>query len=159
AVDVELDLADRRGDRVVGAGVVQGPRGSGAHRLQRATGVGAGVVILLLGGEDEQRVRRVDAVGREASEERREPGIGVGEVLLAAGVAWPHRVAGGAAPRLSRRAAVRELLVVHVGDVAVDDGYPGFEHVRDVGEALRRRRAEAREAGIELWRPRLSRME
>src|SRR5262249_39826733 len=151
-VHVELDLADRRAPGRVGVGarVADRARRAGARRLEGTADVGAGVVILLLRREDEQGVRGGDAVCSKALEEGRERRVVGSEVGLVARVAWPQGVPGRGAPRLPGRAAVRELLVVGVGDVRVRDRNAGLLHVGDVREGLRGGRAEAGEARIEL---------
>src|SRR5262249_51995053 len=102
-VDVELDLADRRtsGRGGVAARVAERTGRARARRLERAADIGAGVVVLLLGGEDEQRVRAVDAVGRQALEEGGERGVVRSQVRLVARVAGSHGVARSRATRLA----------------------------------------------------------
>src|SRR5262249_4715030 len=143
----------------VAARVADGARGARARRLKGATDVGAGVVVLLLGREDEQGVRGVYAVGGEALEEGRERRVVGSEVCLVTRVAGAHGVHGCGADRLTGRAPVREFLVVGVGDVHVRDGNAGLLHVGDVREGLRGGRAETGEARIELWCARLSRVQ
>ena len=116
-----------------------------SHGVVHAVAVGrrgraADEVIALVDGEDEQRVRLVDAVGRQAREEGRE-GVVVGLEL--------RDVAGrpGAVGRV--RVAGHAVEVVRVRDVRVRDRDAVLLHRGDVGQRDRGLHAvEARETRL-----------
>ena len=114
-----------------------------------AADVGAGEVVVLLRADDEQRVLRRDAVLREPVEELRERLVVALGVLDVAGVAGAECVAeaGGAG---GRAVEAPVLALVDVGDVAVRHRNAGLLHGRELREALRGGRAEAREADVAL---------
>ena len=131
APQVAVDLADRPG------AVVARDRDAVATRVGRGR---AGEVVALVHGEQEQRVRLVDPVRREAIEELLEGDVVVVQLLDVA--------------RLSR--GVREVdvpgvavPVVGIRDVAVGDRDPGLLHLRDPGQRDRRLHpVEAGEADV-----------
>src|SRR5204863_8450842 len=84
----------------------------------------AGEVVVLVGGDDEQRVGRGDAVVVQPVEERAE------RVVVG--------LQRGDVPRLTRPVrGAAGVLVVGVGDVPEGDRYPGLLHLGDVAERVR----------------------
>ena len=106
-------------------------------RVRRVGRSGASCeVVTLVDGDDEERVRLVDAVGVEPLEERVERRVVVGELLLVAGLAR--------AGRLRER-----VVVVRVRDVRERHGDAVLLHLRDLAEGvLREGTVEARETAL-----------
>src|SRR6185369_1229324 len=143
ALYVRLQLAD------LTVGVVAGHRDavtSGRSGLAGPAHVGSGQLVVLFGADHELGVRRRDAVLLEPIEEGREGGVVGLRVGHVAAVARANRLAGSGGRGGSAVARTR-LALVNIGDVAVGDRDAAFLHVSQVGEGLRRGRAEPGETG------------
>ena len=129
---------DVRGHRVAAD---RGAVTAGRRGLDGPAHVGPGLVVALVGADDEQRVLRRDPVGGEPLEERAERLVVVLRLGDVAGAAAAERVR-----RAGARGQARDVLVpVQVRDVAVDHRDAALQHVGHVGQRLRG--VDAAEAG------------